>query len=253
VDRVLRSFTGAHIRRVVDRSNAIVPEHAHDWPVLSIFVMGSYSSRTEIGHASIAGPSAVLYRAGAAHRNWIGSTGFEQIEIEFDPVWLGGQSLPATPVTRWTGGGAAYATRELARTCACGADEALVRSAVSRFLEVARHQVPRPRPAWVDWVDQRLRNDPDLKLKELARALGRHPSWLGMAYRRATGEAMGGAAARLRLEQAAKLLRESDETLALVAAAAGFCDQSHMNRTFRRMVGRSPSDVRTDRLFMRAG
>jgi hypothetical protein len=40
-----------------------VPEHAHDWPVLSLFVIGGYSNRTEIGETFIAAPSAILYRA----------------------------------------------------------------------------------------------------------------------------------------------------------------------------------------------
>src|SRR5437762_11964591 len=131
--------------------------------MLSIFVMGSYSNRTETDHATITGPSAVLYRAGAAHRNSIGPMGFEQVEIEFDPDWLGGQSVAATPVTRWTGGKAASAARELARICAGGADEIQIRAAVSRFVEAGGQQAPRQRPAWVHWIDQRLRNDPALK------------------------------------------------------------------------------------------
>lgn len=54
-------------------------------------------------------------------------------------------------------------------------------------------------------------------------------------------------AARFRLERAAHLLRETDQTAAGVALEAGFCDQSHMNRTFRRLLGRLPSEVRNDR------
>ena len=92
---MLREFSGASVRRVVDRSSALVPEHAHDWPVLSLFVIGGYSNRTEIGETFIAAPSAILYRAGAAHQNTVASTGFEQIEIEFDPRWLGCEGFQA--------------------------------------------------------------------------------------------------------------------------------------------------------------
>jgi AraC family transcriptional regulator len=89
---MLRNLGGATVRRVVDRSHAQVPEHAHDWPMLSVFVLGRYSNQTELGETAIAGPSLILYRAGAAHRNTVGSVGFEQIEIEFDPAWLGGRA-----------------------------------------------------------------------------------------------------------------------------------------------------------------
>jgi AraC family transcriptional regulator len=70
-------------------NDAHVPEYAHDRPVLSIFVLGGYLNQTELGQRLIDGPSATLYRAGSAHGNTALSVGFEQIEIEFDPEWLG--------------------------------------------------------------------------------------------------------------------------------------------------------------------
>lgn len=61
-------------------------------------------------------------------------------------------------------------------------------------------------------------------------------------------------AARFRVERAARLLRETDHACAYIAHEAGFCDQSHMNRTFRRLLGRAPSEVRDDRgAFRQAG
>jgi AraC family transcriptional regulator len=251
VDRILRSFSGASIRRIIDRSNAVVAEHAHDWPVLSIFVIGGYANATELDQASITGPSAILYRAGAAHQNNIGSAGFEQIEIEFDPAWLGKRSLAPMPVARWIGGWATRTSRELARTCAMENDEAVIRSALRRFIEAGQQQTARPRPGWADWIDDRLRSDPNVRISDLADALGRHPSYLGTAYRLTTGEAVADVAARIRVEHAAKLLRESDTAPTIIAADSGFCDQSHMIRTFHRVLGRTPSEVRADRAFMR--
>jgi AraC family transcriptional regulator len=55
------------------------------------------------------------------------------------------------------------------------------------------------------------------------------------------------AAARFRIECAARLLRETEQPAACIAVEAGFCDQSHMHRTFRRLLGRLPSEVRGDR------
>lgn len=75
----LRSFSGASVRRVIDYSHACVAEHAHDWPLLSLFVIGSYWNRTELGEHFICGPSAIFYRAGAAHRNRVAEHGFRRI------------------------------------------------------------------------------------------------------------------------------------------------------------------------------
>jgi AraC family transcriptional regulator len=247
---VLRSFSGACVRRVIDRSHACVPEHAHDWPVLSLFVIGSYLNETEVGKKIISGPSAVLYRAGAAHRNTTEAVGFEQIEIEFDPNWLG-RPLPTLPVTQWVGGRAGRETRYLLHACEAATSESHLRAALQRFLEVASRQ-PKCEPAsWIGAINRRLREDTTLNISDLAREVSRHPSWVGSAYKHATGEGLQETAARFRVERATRLLRETVQPSASIAIDAGFCDQSHMIRTFRRVLGRSPAAVREERWSFR--
>lgn len=90
-----------------------------------------------------------------------------------------------------------------------------------------------------------------LGINDLAREVGRHPSWIGTAYRKATGEGPMQTAARFRVERAALSLRETNHSCAYIAHEAGFFDQSHMNRTFRRLLGRVPSEVRDDRSAFR--
>ena len=244
---MLREFSGATIKRTLDRSCAEVPEHAHDWPLLSLFVIGSYSNHTEIGERSISGPSAVFYSAGAAHRNTAGPDGFEQIEIEFDPAWLRSVRLPAGPVLRWTGGRGGAAAQALARLCRQDLSEVRLLAALRRFVETASVESNARDPDWFDRVTRRLREDPARRVSVLAHEAGLHPSWLGTAYRRAAGEGLLDAAARFRVERAARLLRETDLPFSSVALDAGFCDQSHMIRAFRRVLGRLPSAVREDK------
>jgi AraC family transcriptional regulator len=244
---VLRTFSGASVTRVIDRSHSCVPEHAHAWPVLSLFVMGSYLNETEIGVKVIAGPSAVFYRAGAAHRNTTAAVGFEQIEIEFDPPWLGLKWLPAVPVVHWTGGRIGGEARALARACEGELAEDRLRAVLKRFLESASREPLRPAPGWIGTITRHLEADRALRISDLAREVGRHPSWVGSAYRHATGEGLQQTAARFRIERATHLLRETGQSYASIALEAGFCDQSHMNRTFRRLLGRTPAAVRQDR------
>jgi len=219
--------------------------------VLSIFILGRYLNETELGECLIGGPSAILYQAGAAHRNSIGSVGFEQIEIEFDADWLGSSLMPATPVSRWLGGYVGAEARSLARFCASGADEERFRAALRRFMQSANTHAVREAPSWVHVIHRRLRKDTTLAVDDLAREVGRHPSWLGTAYRKATGEGPMETAARFRVERAARSLRETNHACARIAHEAGFCDQSHMNRTFRRVLGRAPSEVRDDQTALR--
>ena len=247
----MRSFSGASVRRVIDRSHVEVPEHAHDWPVVSLFVLGSYLNTTEIGERFISAPSAVFYRAGAAHRNRVAAVGFEQIEIEFDPAWLGLGWLASVPVRRWIGGRAGTQARRLANACQGDLTEARLRAALQQLLEEANHEIKRESAGWIGTIRQQLNEDTSLRVRDLAKAVGRHPSWVGSAYRDATGEKLQETAARFRVERASCLLRETDQPYASIASEAGFCDQSHMNRTFRRVLGRSPAAVRMDRLRFR--
>jgi AraC-like DNA-binding protein len=248
---VLRSFSGACVRRVIDRSHACVPEHAHEWPVLSLFVLGSYLNETEAGEKFISGPSAILYRAGASHRNTTAAFGFEQIEIEFDPSWLGRRLLPGVPVTRWIGGRVGAEVRSLAHACEAEAAEDRLREALQWFLERASGQPERQPASWIEVITRRLGEDTGLRISDLALGACRHPSWVGSAYRQATGEGLQETAARFRIERATRLLRETAQSLSCIALEAGFCDQSHMNRTFRRVLGRSPAAVREERRHFR--
>lgn len=60
------------------------------------------------------------------------------------------------------------------------------------------------------------------------------------------GKGIGETMRRKRVERATSLLRCSDAPAAEIAVAAGFCDQSHMIRAFRGLIGRTPSQVRAE-------
>ena len=221
-----RQFSGATISRLIDRSDARVPEHAHDWPVLSLFVLGRYLNQTDLGVVSIDGPSAIFYRAGAAHCNAVGPDGFEQIEIEFDPDWIGAPSMPEVPVSRWIGGISGAAARVLARSCSVETDANRLRDAVRRYLQIAGSEPEHIAPSWIGPVRRRLRENTTLGVDALAREVGRHPSYLGAAYQAHIGEGPMETAARNRVERAARALRETAASCAAIAVEAGFYDQS---------------------------
>jgi AraC family transcriptional regulator len=85
-----------------------------------------------------------------------------------------------------------------------------------------------------------------LRTVDIARELGLNAAWLAQAYRAAAGEGLRETLQRRRVEKAVSLL-DAGGASADIAAATGFCDQSHMIRAFRRTLGRTPSQVRAER------
>lgn len=249
----LRRLAGAHAARVIAGPRSSVPEHAHDWPMLSLYVMGNYRKTFDGGEVRIRGPSAVLHGAKRNHANHFEEAGLEQVDIEFDPAWFGrGLSFSSSqPVQCWTGGPVAAAASRLARMwCNPAVSEPQLQHSTAKFLTIALAARDVREPAWLPSVLQSLDIASAATAPELARPLGLHPSWLAQAYRHASGEGLRETVQRLRVERATSMLRDSELPLAEIAADAGFCDQSHMNRIFRRLLGRTPLEVRVEGLLM---
>jgi AraC family transcriptional regulator len=104
------------------------------------------------------------------------------------------------------------------------------------------------RPAWLSVAEELLRARicDCIGLSELAEALGVHPTYLARAFRAHYGVSVGEYGRRLRLAWAAAELARRDTPLAMLAKRAGFADQSHFTRLFRRYVGTTPSRYREE-------
>ena len=108
-------------------------------------------------------------------------------------------------------------------------------------------QAGRP-PAWLCSAEELLRaNIGDcVGLGEVASAIGVHPAHLARVFRAHYGVSVGEYGRRLRLAWAATEIARGDTPLATVAADAGFADQSHFTRLFRRHVGITPARYRAE-------
>jgi AraC family transcriptional regulator len=250
----VRTFSGARIVRIVDAAGSRTDEHSHDWPILSLHVVGTCRKVSEVGEALIAGPSAVLHGMGAPHANLVGAEGLEQLEIQFDPAWVGMSPRELRSMRWWTSGRVASASMALARMWRdASADEPAIAAATQRFLGLALARPDAARPDWLDRVDPLLDAEQRISAREIACRLGVHPVWLARAYRAAVGEGLHETARRRRVERALALLRDAAWPAAQVAAEAGFCDQSHMIRAFQAVLGRTPGEAqRQQRAMVRA-
>lgn len=108
---------------------------------------------------------------------------------------------------------------------------------------------------WIERVRDRLHDEfaERLHLDDLARGAGVHPAHLTKCFRLRFGCSVGDYVRRLRVAAALRLITETDQTLAAIAAQTGFSDQSHMGRVVRRETGRTPAVWRSDRSSGRGG
>ena len=245
----LHRYSGARVLRVVHPDRQEIGEHRHDWAYIGLHTLGRYHEIYDGGEALMSGPSAVLHPAGRPHADLVENVGLETLTVEFDRAWLRrhGFDAPLDRSLAWTGGAVALAGRQLARAlCQPKIAEDQIGRATARFLHFAFRAERELRPAWLDRVRHALSADAAPSTIDIARRLDLHPAWLARAYRHATGEGLHETIRRKRVEQACILLRRSDRPLAEIALAAGFCDQSHMNRGFRATLGRTPAAVRSE-------
>ena len=246
----VRRTSGSRALRVVHPAAQIIASHRHDWPLLTLPLLGGYDEECDDRPVSVQGPAVVLHPPGRCHANCIHARGMETFSIEFDPAWLRDDSLKSKLDRSyyWVGGRVALAGRSLARMWAeRHANETELQNATASFLRMATAVAPKPSPAWLRQARERLESSARTTAIDLARELGLNPRWLAHAYRTLTGEGVHETLRRRRVEQAVQLLRSSDQAIAEVADECGFCDQSHLNRALRLLTGRTPVQIRAER------
>ena len=116
--------------------------------------------------------------------------------------------------------------------------------------EVSRRHVKTSEsrsPRWLERTREFLHANftEDMTLERIAGTVGTHPVHLARVFRQYNGCTVGEYIRRLRVEFACRELSLTDAPLTQIALAAGFYDQSHFSRTFKKHVGLTPSVYRT--------
>jgi AraC family transcriptional regulator len=101
-------------------------------------------------------------------------------------------------------------------------------------------------PAWLLRLKDEIETSglAHVDVSKRAREAGVHPAHLSRLFRRIVGVSITEHAQTHNVRRALEHLAGSDGPLCDVAVAAGFYDQSHMNRVFRRVCGRTPGALR---------
>jgi AraC family transcriptional regulator len=105
--------------------------------------------------------------------------------------------------------------------------------------QISERKPPRWLRSVLDLLHERFAEH--LTLDEIAESPGVHPAHLARVFRQIHSCTLGDYVRKLRIEFACRLLTTSDTPLAAIALAAGFSDQSHFSKSFRRQMAMSPA------------
>jgi AraC family transcriptional regulator len=231
------------------------PRHRHEAASLSFVIAGTYSERCERNSRTCHPSTLVVHPAGEFH----------SVEFHRDPVQILNVQADQAFVSRYL-----PLTNALSEALSCQTatiarlGSRLVREftdpddlsglavegiVIELLVEVIRERSRKDEPKKALWLDQARDFLHDnfsqpLGLEEVGKTVGIHPVHLARVFRRRFGCTMGEYVRLLRVEFAKKQLFATDRPVCEIALAAGFSDQSHLNKTFKAHLGLTPCQYR---------
>lgn len=94
------------------------------------------------------------------------------------------------------------------------------------------------------YVHQHIHSPEALRVEKLAAYFHRSPTYVSQFFKRETGETLQNYVSRYRLALIESRLLYTNARLDDIAAEFGFTDSSHLNKTFKKLKGLSPSQYR---------
>ncbi|HXO86968.1 MAG TPA: AraC family transcriptional regulator [Gemmatimonadales bacterium] len=238
------AWDGLRAFEAVYQPHTALAMHEHSAPFFTYVLRGEFVERTGRMDRDCARGSVIFHPPCDAHANAVGPRGTMSLNVEISPeLWaelagVSGQVLSGD--VEWL---AAAVWREFHRDDAAaelGMDEAVALLCASvRDDRKSPGSVPARRLALsAEYISQHLAPAP--RLAEVAHVAGVHPMHLARLFRQRYGYSMGEFVRRRRIAWACGQLASSESSLAAIGLAAGFADQAHFSRTFRRVTGCTP-------------
>jgi AraC family transcriptional regulator len=115
--------------------------------------------------------------------------------------------------------------------------------------ELSRRTSPKlspDAPSWLRRAREMLHDmwNQSVSIEEIAGSVGVHPSHLNRVFRAHMNQTPGEYLRAIRMERATREVLATELPLKAIAAHAGFSDQAHFTREFRRHHGQSPLEMR---------
>jgi AraC family transcriptional regulator len=246
---------GFTVTEGIHHDGSELPWHHHETPTICYVLQGAFTEKWRGGSIACTRSTLKITPAGDRHCDQFSRGDVRGLLIEADDAQVGAirpHSAVLDERLSFHGGlasGIARRVYEEMRRMDAAAPLAIEGLLLELVASASRMQVPTGgsgRQRWLDDTRDRIHGELAARpsLTGLAASVGVHPVTLARAFRRAFGCTVGEYVRRLRIERAARRLADSELSLAEIALAEGFSDQSHFSNLFRRHTGLSPFQFR---------
>ena len=249
-----RIFEGFTITETQYAPCTTLPTHFHAKPSFCFMLKGEAMEIVGSDRV-VAQPGVMLLRpAGLRHSNHYGPLGLRGFMVEFEEKWLETCRHLVTLFNshkEFRGGRVAELAVRIFRESRIKDSVApiIVEGLMLEMLGYASRSLVRPParvPSWLSQARDLLHGhfNNQLNLMEIANSVGVHPTHLSRTFKKHYRTTMGEYLRQLRLDWATSQLSETEESIAQIAAAAGFYDQSHFSHLFKERTGFTPAEFR---------
>ncbi|QNK40050.1 response regulator [Caproicibacter fermentans] len=119
---------------------------------------------------------------------------------------------------------------------------ARVTGSLDRIAEEKRQTDTRPIRQAKQYIRQNFRSA--LTLEEVSGTVGFSPTYFSTLFKKETGSNFVDYLSEVRMEEAKRLLRETNLNVAAVCEQVGYSDQKHFTKSFRKFTGLKPNEYR---------
>jgi AraC family transcriptional regulator len=235
---------------------AVIPAHAHEEPYACLVLVGEFDELYRGTFRHCVPSSFLFYPPAEPHSESFCASGGRLLNIEIMSEWMAniaGALRPEDLSAHFQDGPVAASAvkllMELRRpdTASPLIVEGLLLQVLGEAFRLRFPPLRRPAPRWLRAVREVLhaRFSENLTLADLAKEGGVHPAYLSSAFSRYYGSSIGRYVRRLRIDFTCRRLLNPESALGDIALEAGFSDQSHFSREFKRQTGMTPTQYRS--------
>jgi AraC family transcriptional regulator len=252
-----KTIAGLVLTETLYEPGQLLEEHSHKESGFIVVLKGHFRERLE-KKDRLCNSSDVIFRPGEQrHSDHFEKTTARCFNVQFNSDWMlklqqaSGQHISEDPAyfhggSLFRAGFRLYREFKMPDLHSALIVEGLALEMLGETSRLLINTDTKHFPAWIDSVREIIHAhfDAPLSITDLAKTANVHPVYLNRAFRRYYKQSIGEYVRSLKMEFARTQLSSTDHPIAEIANAAGFCDQSHFSRTFRRFADMTPLQYR---------